>query len=141
MENWLVVLLPYAGVSTWETDNVFVCPAGHKEYKAVTFNPTYGYNGYLRNSSEKSESQMRLANIRSPARTCLIMDGKNAWGGANAYWYWNVAGDSASFPSPRDFVHQGKANVVFLDGHVETRASAKVPTNNLDVFWNPQGAP
>ena len=81
MENWLVVLPPYAGVSTWETDNVFVCPAGHKEYKAVTFNPTYGYNGYLRNSSERSESQMRLANIRSPARTCLIMDGKNAWGG------------------------------------------------------------
>jgi general secretion pathway protein G len=144
MDNWLVALLPYTKVSSWETDNVFACPAARKEYKANIFTPTYGYNSGLRTvNAPKSESQIRMVNIHSSTRTCLIMDGKNAWEGQSsppsAYWNWRVYGNPGSHPTPRDFVHNSKANVLFCDGHIELLAAEEIPTLDSELFWNPRG--
>ena len=149
LDNWLVVLRPYIEVkqeSKTAIDNVLSCPAARREYDADTFTATYGYNAMIisTDSSNNSRSQMRTVNIPKPARTCLIMDGKNAWEGRatspSAFWMFQVSGNPASRPAPRDFVHSGKANVLFCDGHIELLGNEDIPEGNTSLFWDPQAA-
>lgn len=51
--------------------------------------------------------------------------------------YWQYLARIHQWVKPENFIHDGKANVVFLDGHVESFRLEKVPTNREHPFWNP----
>jgi general secretion pathway protein G len=70
---------------------------------------------------------MRISSAKQPTRTCLMMDN---------YGHAQVIFNSA-MPANSDLVqvhtwpafrHEGKANVLFVDGHVETRGLKEVPS-------------
>jgi prepilin-type processing-associated H-X9-DG protein len=53
-------------------------------------------------------------------------------------WMTKPRGATARYRAPGpNFIHNGKANVAFLDGHVQAFSLNEVPTDTKDVFWNP----
>lgn len=75
---------------------------------------------------------------RNPSQTAIIMDG--SWNGST----WRTfVGRGAARP---DFVHppssigseddNASVNVAFIDGHVEHRSRASIPTDLTETFWS-----
>jgi prepilin-type processing-associated H-X9-DG protein/prepilin-type N-terminal cleavage/methylation domain-containing protein len=110
----------------------FSCPAARNEYKAPNFTPTYSMNGSLMEVGPLGYSQVRLQSFTQPSKTALIMDGQLAL--MPPYWLHHV-GYGGDFPNKRDFVHDGSINILFADGHVETRKEEQIPRSGSDPFW------
>ncbi len=100
---------------------------------------TYSMNQRLRNPARNSEGQwgfpgLRESAVTSPSRTAFFMDGSVA--GSAHYWYYVIRIDQ--WVKEENFIHNGKANVVFLDGHVEAFRLEDIPTNRSHPFWDPR---
>lgn len=77
---------------------------------------------------------LRTGLVRDLSRTAFFTDGTIVASGR----YWEYVTRANQWRDPRNFVHHGKANVVFLDGHVESRTIPEVPESASDPFWNPR---
>jgi prepilin-type N-terminal cleavage/methylation domain-containing protein/prepilin-type processing-associated H-X9-DG protein len=123
----------------------FTCPAALRERKGDRPAATYGYNSSLYSGTGNTRRMLRMVQVKSPSRTVLLMDGRNAWeereAPPSAYWFFEVGPGNARRPTGRDFAHRSKANAVFLDGHVENLVEAQIPTTQNDPFWSPAEAP
>lgn len=125
----------------------FACPACVRQAGGSKDSFTYGFNGAIRTRGAESQSVLRMAKIRNPSKTMIMMDGANAWHhrgkDPSAYWQWELGPGGSRRPTSEggfnDFVHGGKVNVLFVDGHVEQRSENQIPTDGQDVFWNPAG--
>ncbi len=96
----------------------------------VAYHQSYGINCTFTDETSSGWMRfpaMRISSAKQPTRTCLMMDN---------YGHAQVIFNSA-MPANSDLVqvhtwpafrHQGKANVLFLDGHVETRGLKEVPS-------------
>jgi prepilin-type processing-associated H-X9-DG protein len=99
---------------------------------------TYSLNTLLTAPPTVGEPRSILT-FNNPAGTMLFGDGDNSDSGGNAGYYNSIL-NTARIPEP---VHAGSANVVFLDGHVEsikkadipTDKEAKVPNTPERMFW------
>jgi len=117
-DDWFNALPPYLGLPSYQElsqkglapkagqKSVFVCPAsvdlGQPNFLA------YGMNMYL--SPWNRPAMHRLQEIPSPSQLAFLADGPGGW--------------SSTAPSSQNYSvlarHNGSANVVFVDGHVET---------------------
>jgi prepilin-type processing-associated H-X9-DG protein len=83
---------------------------------------------------------LKAAHVTSPSKSALYMDGCFKDGGYQVY-----VGESGYMPAPVHPPYLYKqsnnparsANVVFVDGHVEMRRIADIPTDFTNVFWTP----
>ena len=133
---WLISLPPYFDRTNQDLPHrtsPFCCPAARREYKSPDFTPTYGMNSNLREIGGSAEQrQLRLQSFTQPSKTAMIMDGQLAL--MLPYWRHHV-GHAGDFPNKRDFVHDGAINILFADGHVETRKEDQIPRSSSDPFW------
>lgn len=97
-------------------------------------------NGLSKRSVGGSVREYPLASFESPSRTLLVADGNNSDSGGNALYYNSVL-DPGSNRRP-EFVHNGRANVVYLDGHAGSLREDEVPRNaettpgtRAHLFW------
>jgi prepilin-type N-terminal cleavage/methylation domain-containing protein/prepilin-type processing-associated H-X9-DG protein len=141
---WYLTLEPYVGrkySANWQTNKVFICPAapGGGYFGIIT----YGQNDYI-NCEHLGVMSMR--NIPHPSWTILFgeTDGYDAcvyadtdpYGGNVCYRHsgGNEHSVYSSNPVQGGVAGQkpkiGRANLVFLDGHVELRHTS--PTNIFD---------
>jgi prepilin-type N-terminal cleavage/methylation domain-containing protein/prepilin-type processing-associated H-X9-DG protein len=142
---WYLTLEPYLGrkfTTTDQTNKVFICPAS----------PSGGYSGFLTYAQndyingEPILTVMSLRNIPNPSWTILFgeTDGYDAcvYSDTDTYGgnvcYRHAGGNEHSVLSsyvvegggPGKKPKLGRANLVFLDSHVELRRNA--PTNIFD---------
>ncbi len=83
--------------------------------------------------------ERHLSSFAFPSRTVLLSDGNNTDAGGNANYYNSVIQPGRN----PEAVHNDRANLVFLDGHVESRRASEIPTYsqantpNSDghIFW------
>ena len=86
-------------------------------------------------------SPRKTTHVASPSKSALYMDGCFAPGSG----YDVRVGESGRLPAamhPPNLYKQSNnparsANVVFVDGHVEMRRIADIPTDFTNVFWTP----
>lgn len=86
---------------------------------------TYSLNLGLnkRDSGNGTAMEYPINSFDSPARSLLIADGNNSDSGGQALYY-NAVIHATRRP---EFVHNGRTNAVFLDGHTESLAESDVP--------------
>jgi prepilin-type processing-associated H-X9-DG protein len=79
---------------------------------------------------------LRLLGIPAPSKTALYLDGHPE---GNSYPYWRdmVRADAIS-DIPGNFVHNGRLNVIFCDGHLDSMSESEMPRDvEGNLFWNP----
>ena len=110
---------------------VEICPSlnyasGHFKLKAKGAAYGYGYNHHL---APDGKPLVRVERIKDPSQTVLFADAAqiNDFQAPAApdnplleeFYYVDAAESSASYPNAH-FRHRQRANVIFLDGHVDT---------------------
>ena len=118
-----------------EPGRVLQCPSYLEGPSNSAGDPYTGYNynssyvGKCQGDSGSRKRPARLSQLRDPARTALFGDGQ--WeGGANKFMRAPVrekafdgSGDSTRLAGTQGFLHRGRTNVAFADGHVESLAA------------------
>lgn len=99
---------------------------------------TYSMNHGLHVPTRDESGQFTFPGIRSAlctqhSRTAFFMDGRR---GPNMK-YWDALARRNQWNVGENFIHNGRANVVFLDGHVESFRLNEIPTTANHPFWNP----
>jgi len=137
-EDWFNCLAPYAGEKPYKElvaagcqprpgdDSIFVCPKALRDAKPYFF--SYAMNMYL--SPWIRPEAHRLCEIPQPERLVFMADAPGPY--------------SATVPSKEDYSvvarHESRANLVFLDGHVESYSGAYLgcgvgDPGHEDVQW------
>lgn len=148
INEWPYRLNTYMKISTnvletHQPKNQFVCPGGPSSdlYQGTKrfwigygwgVRGYYGMNNVLGNNmfggfDPNYDFRMRKY-VKTPSATCLYLDG---WDSGINY--------SFTFFSPR---HNGRVNILFVDGHTESWLSANIPSGGAALystpFWNPE---
>ena len=151
-KKWTDFLDPYTGTNRdlrfkYDTSTPYHCPAAlelHSGFKKTAGN-TYGVNGYtlgrqdfIAEAGEWTEMdvvpQYKLKGLLHPDKCMAFGDGH--WNAETKSWEIMIDINSWAIP---EFLHDGGANFVFFDGHVEWKKSSDVPSDKSDVFWWPHG--
>lgn len=114
---------------------VFRCPAAmanRRGNEEAASQYTYGFNAHLSDAGtddglESEKAKRTFFKLSRPSHTLMISEGSGTTG-----WYLN----SAKLPNAE---HNGHANVLFCDGHIEMRDPQKFPsrgTTEGKVFWD-----
>ncbi len=115
--------------------SVLVCPSNdemiHSSMMAPFQSDDYGYceyYGHLYNYVVRHYSQYmprKYSGFSQPDITVMMVDGRTEGSGIVKYigsiytpWFW--------YPAP-DWRHSGKSNVLFIDGHSESKAEEDLP--------------
>lgn len=151
-KEWFEVITPYLSMKPCpgETDRhrsrIKQCPSAPQRSASVTFNYSYKFNNRLRRTQpEGSSSQVnvpfrRIGSIPFPSKTILVFDGVadgNSGAHIDPMGRWMQAARR----------HGGRANLLFVDGHVRSHLEEfrlDQPwgwhENNPGPFhWNPHG--
>lgn len=122
---WFEILLPYAG----NNQNVFNCPTA-PDRDFTHWNIAYGWNYYwltlgggVRGYGAGTE---RLGKVLSSTETIMVADSSTTLD-------YVIAPESVSLSYVVDERHTGRANILFVDGHVQsmTRSEAEQGTDEL----------
>lgn len=137
-EDWFNCLSPYVGEKPYKelvaagcrprpgNVSIFVCPEAHYDTKPYFF--SYAMNMYL--SPWIRPEPHRLSEIPQPERLVFMADAPGSY--------------SSTVPSRKAYSvvarHNGKANLVFLDGDIESRSGAYLgcgvgDPGHEDVRW------
>ena len=100
---------------------------------------TYSMNERLLSPAMNGDGQwaypgLRTSQVKFPSRTAFFMDGAVA----GKQHYWQYLTRRGEWLKPENFIHGDRANVAFIDGHVEALRLEEVPTNAAHSFWYPQ---
>ena len=95
--------------------NWWICPSTIQAYPEAP-RRTYPMNAY----NTPQATPIQPSKSRSPSQTLLVTDGAHNPGGAgDSLLYFRQTADAASGPAKSiGFHHRGKANGLFMDGHV-----------------------
>ena len=127
----------YTSPAPYRQDTPFICRSAYKmgsKYDYAGGTPsigltcTYAVNIGIAASWTNTNWQgvkRKFAGLPNPAATSFYTD---ALGLSFAYSYYSPAG----FVYP----HNGRANILFCDGHVESRTKEQIPTASADVFYS-----
>lgn len=150
---WMGKIGPYLGIPTsdpsvTERSSKFpICKVALKRALARSKKTTdnYGHdNSRIRTHSMNAvlsdtnlvPENLKLVGIPVPSKTALFLDG-HPEGGSYPYWCAFMRGDSLS-DIPGTFIHSGRLNVIFCDGHVESLSPSDIPRDIVgNIFWNP----
>lgn len=122
--------------------NVLICKA-HRNAVPITnpahewLRPTYSMNGTLADG-QVATWRPRIENLPSPSRLAYVGDGPEPSGSFGvemnpAFWSGWSRPDAAR-------AHNGVANILFFDGHVEARGAGNIPADKnggaeASMFW------
>ena len=101
----------------------------------------YTMNSYL-DALSKSDGNLslnltkmcKITSIKCPTRFMHITEGDTTYPMAN--WGYILTSKPTSWYGRFAFRHNGTVNVLFSDGHVETRLPNQISTNYYSAFWN-----
>lgn len=114
-----------ANPNDWASENfeIFTCRS-HMDYYQGRFDYPSGsrVSTYMMSNIATSYHFPRFSFFTRPDRTMLIADGVTP----DAKGVFNYA---TSGEKPDVNAHDGKANIAFADGHVESRTAAEIPDN------------
>lgn len=137
LPQFRVHLQPYLsnGEGPAKEEKYFFCRAALRARNVNFSEPTitYGYNGSLSYPTAQPPRLMRLNEISQPGKTMMIMDGRFA---RPTIWNLVVGPGANRRPQPADFVHDGRVNAIYVDGHASTLNPEELPADSKDVFWN-----
>jgi len=110
---------------------VFGCPAQRKALRLAADARTYSMNGHLVNAGWNNPPPGRIPKYRDPSKIAVLTDGGLRDGAYNV---------SVSITFPPERIHNGRANIAFLDGHVEAVKDIPAITNPAagtpeSIFW------
>ena len=157
-KKWMDFLDPYTGTNReqrmkYDTSTPYHCPVAlelHTNNFAKNNGNTYGANGcaygrqvYIAEAEEWTDfdvvPQYKLGDLSSPELCSAFGDGHwNAEANDPRSGYtpgsWTVMIDAFQWSTP-ERIHNGGANFIFFDGHVEMVSD--IPTKNGNPFWKP----
>jgi len=118
--------------STNQGKNSFwYCPSAMKSQSPAAINATtYAYSA--------AAGGIPVARVTAASKMALIMDG--SWGAGTGFG----SVDSTLLPycchppTKKNNDVSSAANICFVDGHVEMRKRAEIPTSSTNVFWTGQ---
>jgi prepilin-type N-terminal cleavage/methylation domain-containing protein/prepilin-type processing-associated H-X9-DG protein len=137
--GWTVHLAQYLGMSGTDLDlayrvankeTIYTCPTAHDSQASASKYRTYSMSYYIgpEHISEGWSDMPRVGDASS--ETCVAADGHFGSSNWEVHIHWN------QLP---DFIHMGRANVLFGDMHVERlRLGAVPPERTSDYgmkFW------
>ena len=109
--------------------NLSMCPATLTKFKP-TVNTTYGMNNYLAagtmiHSSYHAKFNVpirKVSQLKAASKSGLMVEnrGHGTWGGNES--------ETATDATRTHFIHKERANVVFVDGHAESRTYSGIPS-------------
>jgi prepilin-type processing-associated H-X9-DG protein/prepilin-type N-terminal cleavage/methylation domain-containing protein len=108
--------------STTEIEGIVTCPVKTAELSTINYVSSYGYNMRLPNTGLK----IQIKRVTQPTK--LMINAENAGyrtligNGSVTELNLSLAGQAIYFR------HNGRTNVAFFDGHVESRSPYQVPT-------------
>lgn len=85
---------------------------------------TYSYNTLLTSAPGTTRGPRNILDFTNPSAVMVFGDGDNSDSGGKAAYYNAILNTSR----PPESLHNGAANVVFLDGHVRAIKKADIPT-------------
>ena len=114
--------------------NLSMCDSNVNALKArgstISYNTSYGINNYLAQGTMSHSAYhktfqvpiRKISKIPAPSRGAIMVENRShsVWAGCEA--------TTTSAASDTHFVHNKKANVVFVDGHSETRGYLGIPS-------------
>lgn len=124
-DNWIMRTYVYLDIKSFSISvnhgkSPYFCPEALRSQKPYgSIGDTYGMNSFL--------SEMKLAQISRPASVFLLTDGAKI-----GTQFWLDINPTTKIPSK---IHGGKANCLFVDGHVEALSSW--PTDVSNPPWRP----
>lgn len=109
------------------------CPAHRKKQRLGPYRRTYSINLRLTDNDllRSGDPGPRLARFEHPGQTALLADGALKANGSMEGGF--------SYDKMPDPLHQGRASLLFLDGHVELWSSARL--NSVKSLPNGGGTP
>lgn len=110
---------------------VFGCPVQRKALRLPADARTYSMNGHLVNAGWNNPPPGRIPKYRDPSKIAVLTDGGLRDGSYNA---------SVTIKYPPQLIHEGRANIAFLDGHVEAvkdipNDEKPTPGTPESIFW------
>jgi prepilin-type processing-associated H-X9-DG protein/prepilin-type N-terminal cleavage/methylation domain-containing protein len=151
--GWAASIAPYVGgteassMTEWKTvfNKFFRCPADTNSDPMVY---SYGLNVFFELTPDGDDyagapaSWRTLASVSAPGRTILLAevksDGGNMGGDHFMCHQWSSA--SAAKNAVAHDRHAGRANFLFVDGHVENLAVEDTFISRTENLWNPSSA-
>lgn len=131
-ENWYHLLMVYMYGQEKEQYREFLgCPSQRREMDLDDYARTYSINGSLHRQTNR-----RLEQFPYPSKTMMFTDGGIAASQPNAY---NLSIWTNGWGP--EFIHDGCANIAFLDGHVEALTNEEIPNKPAAgtegyLLWN-----
>jgi prepilin-type N-terminal cleavage/methylation domain-containing protein/prepilin-type processing-associated H-X9-DG protein len=104
----------------------FGCPTQRKSRRLAADARTYSMNSHLVNDYW-NKPPIKVPKYRDPSKVAVLTDGAVRNGSYNA---------AVSITYPCELPHDGKANIAFLDGHVE--AVKDIPSNQNPTEGTPE---
>ncbi len=151
MRNYLGIESHLKSVNTkeFEYDTVITCPVMRRKYPDISMalHRCYSYNYYLNFKNPHSkynaggydarpllpEGYWKMQNVPRPSEMWMFTD---ALLPAGASAYASSIQDSADHLNGLSFPHDGRQNLVFLDGHVESLTREQFLNRaQEDAFW------
>ncbi|MCM8764507.1 MAG: DUF1559 domain-containing protein [Candidatus Omnitrophica bacterium] len=126
-DNWWATWRPGI-IGKYLNEKVFQCPSRFtlksydKPFTGYAYNATYIGGGYSAWDGQATPSA-KLSRIQNPSQTVLVSDSAiwSTWTSETiANNYLRAPGDTYYFGPNVHFRHNGRANVLFCDGHVES---------------------
>ena len=109
--------------------NLSMCPATLTKFKP-TVNTTYGMNNFVGAGTMLQKSYhdkfnvpiRKVSQLRAASKTGLMVEnrGHGSWGGNES--------STTTDATRTHFIHKERANVVFVDGHAESRTYSGIPS-------------
>ena len=123
---------PYA--YSYEEMKVLECPVTDSIYPGDfpegggVFHRTIGMN--------RDVTGIKQTEVKDPAKMVLFGDGRNSSPGDTNYYHWTISHrDHWDFPQINDFIHSSKINILFADGHTESKSRPSITGNS--EHWDP----
>jgi prepilin-type processing-associated H-X9-DG protein len=127
-------------------NTTMTCPELHALYPSVDrFHRCYSVNDYAITGDAgdypvNTRTPKTLVAIAQPSKMMFFMDGRYGGplsppGTPTSYNNFVSAANVRTEENCLLYVHGGRQNIVFFDGHVESRTKDEIPTNPDDPFW------
>lgn len=107
---------------------VFWCPLRDR-FDEGPNKRSYGWNTYVKDMTKpEPRPPLAMVRVKQPSKTMMLATSKNgSVVNGTRPDTWNLSDRCG-----------GQVLIVFIDGHLEKRALAEIPTSNTNVFWRPE---
>ena len=120
---WFSYLASYIGGTSTKIRRVWVCPS-HPRRRESSFYATYAMNSRL------TSPFWKMGRMIASTKGFLVSDS------SPRALVWRIS--ASGYPTDMGFIHSEKANILFMDGHVEPRGVDEIPiwSHRYQVHWN-----